>query len=264
MNSKNLVFKFYKIALIFCVLVSYISCKKEYKLSLDDRPLFKVKKTDRAIVADGKMDETDWTKSEVRTFDYTYKAEKPDDIQKTKFRMLWDDENLYLFFECEDKYITARETKRDGMPFYDDCAEIFLTPAPNSSNAHICFEVNVLKAVNDIVYVNDFTQGLGLPVKGYNPNDVKIGVQINGTLNDNSDIDKGWTMEFAIPKEAFLGADRHYPIKAGTQWAFLALRQGRNEIEGERRVTSTIFPVDNFIEKDVHQPNMFGLMEFVK
>lgn len=249
--------------LFIVVLASSVSCKQEYKLSLEDRPIFKVHKSSREIVADGKMNEKDWGKSEARSFEYIYNAEKPDDAQKTKFRMLWDEENIYLFFECEDKFINARETKRDGMPFFDDCAEIFFTPAPVSSNTHICFEVNIFKAVNDLVYVNNFNQGNGLPVKGYNPENVKIGVHINGTVNDNSDIDKGWTMEFAIPKEAFLGADRHYPIKAGNKWAFLALRQGRNEVEGQRRVTSTIFPVENFKEKDVHQPNMFGLMEFV-
>ncbi|WP_111706413.1 carbohydrate-binding family 9-like protein [Lutibacter citreus] len=252
------------VCLFMAVLASSISCKQEYKLSLEDRPIFKVHKSSSEIIADGKMNEKDWDKSEARSFEYTYNDEKTDDVQKTKFRMLWDDEHIYLFYECEDKFITARETERDGMPFYDDCAEIFLTPAPESSNAHICFEVNLNKAVNDLVFVSDFNQGNGLAVKGYNPNNVKIGVQINGTVNDNSDIDKGWTMEFVIPKEAFLGADRHYPIEAGNQWAFLALRQGRNEVEGQRRVTSTIFPVENIKEKDVHQPNMFGLMEFIE
>ena len=256
---------FSKIVIVCNVLLlSVVSCNV-YAQKIEDskeRPLFKVKKATAEIVVDGKMDEADWKKSTIRSFDNVYLVEKPTDIQKTNFRMLWDDETIYLFYESEDKYITARETLRDGMPFFDDCAEFFVIPSPESGNAHICFEVNLNKAVNDIVYVSDFYKGGGLPIKGYNPV-IKVGVQIKGTVNDNSDIDTGWSMEFAIPKEAFKGAERYFSLQEGTQWAFLALRQDRNEVEGERRVISTIFPVENVKDKDVHQPTMFGLLEFV-
>lgn len=255
-----------KLAILFVIIfvnIFTVARSQEYKLSLENRPLYKVEKAKGEILADGIMNEKDWSKSEVRSFNYTYLDEKPSDIQKTKFRMLWDEENVYLFFQCEDKFITARETERDGMPFLDDCAELFLIPAPESLNAHICFEINLNKAKNDIVYISDFYQGNGGVVKGYNP-DYNIGVQIDGTVNDNKDEDKGWTMEFKIPIKAFQGFDRNFPIKNGTKWAFLALRQDRNDATGDRRVISTIFPVDNIGEKDVHQPNMFGLLEFVE
>lgn len=261
-QMKKAGFKLNVVAILFTLCCISIVNSQETNLLLNDRPLFKVHKATGKMLADGKMNEKDWERSEVRSFDHVYLDEKPSDIQKTKFRMLWDDKTLYLFYECEDSYITAREKLRDGMPFFDDCAELFLIPAPESANAHICFEVNLYKAVNDLVYVNDFNNGNGLPIKGYNPTS-KIGVKINGTVNKNSDIDKGWTMEFAIPIEAFKGADRYFPIKNGTQWSFLALRQDRNDAEGNRRVISTIFPIDNIELKDVHQPSMFGLLEFV-
>ncbi len=87
-------------------------------------------------------------------------------------------------------------------------------------------------------------------------------MNINGTLNDNSDIDTGWSMEMAIPLTNFRKLTELNPIKTGTKWAFLAVRQDRNDITGDRRSTSTIFPIFD-IEKSVHQPNRFGLMEFI-
>ena len=78
-----------------------------------------VHKTLSIITVDGVMDEA-WKSADVFSFDHYYNVEKPTDKQKTKFRMLWDDENLYLFYECEDAYITAREKNRDGAPYLDD------------------------------------------------------------------------------------------------------------------------------------------------
>jgi len=176
--------------------------------------------------------------------------------------MLWDDENLYVSFECEDQYITARETARDGKPFFDDCAEIFLIPVADSLDVHYGFEINLYKASNDFIFLNNFYHGQNASVKSYNP-EFQIEVFVDGTINDNSDLDKGWTMEMAIPINLFRGMDKFSPVREGNKWAFLAIRQERNEVEGNRRVTSTIFPIYDF-SKDVHQPNCFGLMEFVK
>ncbi len=262
MKGKSLFGKTKAICLVFLVFGMNLLAQPVRKLSLGYQTVFKVSKTKGPITIDGKMNETAWKNTEVRAFDYFYRIEKPKDEQKTKFRMLWDEENLYVFFECEDQYITAREKSRDGQPYLDDCAEIFLIPVPDSLNMHFGFEVNLNKASNDFIWLNNFYQGKSGMVKSYNP-EFKVGVSINGTVNDNSDIDKGWAMEISIPLKLFKGVDSFYPVKSGNRWAFLAARQDRNDAIGERRSTSTIFPVYD-IGKSVHQPNRFGLMEFVE
>ena len=239
-----------------------LSAQQEKRLSFGEQEVFKASKANSTITIDGNLNEEDWQRTESRTLDYFYRVEKPTDRQKTVFRMLWDKENLYVFFACEDLYITARETKRDGRPYLDDCAEIFLIPAPDSCNMHYGFELNLYKASNDFIYINNFYQGKRASVYSYDP-DFEVEVTVDGTINDNSDLDKGWTMEMAIPIKLFRGSDRYSKVKAGNQWGFLAIRQERNEVEGRRRITSTIFPIYD-IEKDVHQPNRFGLLEFVE
>lgn len=250
----------YTLLLSFCF-ITHLHWGQDYKLSLEERPIYSAKKTNTKITVDGKMNESCWKKAETRSLDYYYLAEQPNDKQKTTYRMLWDEETLYLFYESEDKYLTSSEKNRDGLPFLDDCAEFFVIPVPNSVGMHFCFEINLYEAKNDIVYINDFYNGNNTVVKAYNP-DYQVKVTTDGTINDNSDIDTGWTMEIAIPLEAFRGSTHLYPIKNGTQWAFMALRQERNELKIGRRVTSTIFPIYD-ISKDSHQPNMFGLVEFV-
>jgi len=240
----------------------FTSAQSEKKLALGEHLIFKASKTSELILVDGKIDEAIWQKTEARTLDHFYSVEKPDDAQKTTFRMLWDDKNLYLFYEMEDKYLTVRETERDGAPYLDDCAEIFFITAPDSLDTHFGYELNLNKASNDFIYFNDFYDGKNLAFKGFNP-DFEVEVSFDGTVNDNSDVDVGWTIELAIPISNFGVLGQVVPIAVGNQWAFLAIRQDRNDAEGNRRSTSTIFPIYD-ISKNVHQANRFGLVEFVE
>ncbi|TYA84256.1 carbohydrate-binding family 9-like protein [Seonamhaeicola marinus] len=256
-----------QLLLLFVTISLLFNCdkhsqKEQQKPTTNERPVYKVIKTKDSIVVDGKMEEVSWQHTEARSLDYFYKGETNNTHQKTIYRMQWDDEHLYLFFECEDEFITARETQRDGKPFFDDCAELFLIPAPKALNTHIALEVNLNKAKNDVLFINDFEKDKNIVAKWYNPN-YDVGVTIDGTVNDNSDKDNGWTMEFKIPFNVLWGLDRAYPVKSGAQYMFLAIRQDRNTIDGEKRSTTTIFPVENIATKDVHQPTMFGLLQLV-
>jgi len=238
------------------------TAQSEKKLALGEQAIFKATRTPEVILVDGKMEEDIWKKTETRTLNYFYSVEKEDDEQETVFRMLWDEKNLYLFYDMKDKYLTARETKSDGEPYLDDCAEIFFITAPDSLDTHFGYELNLNKASNDFIYFNDYYSGKDVVYKSFNP-DFKVAVTYSGTINDNSDIDQGWTMELAIPITNFGELGQIVPIKEGARWAFLALRQDRNDAAGKRRSTSTIFPIYD-ISKNVHQANRFGLLEFVK
>lgn len=219
------------------------------------------------MVIDGKMDEAAWLSTDSELLDYFFRINDENYRVKTSFRALWKEDTLYFHFVCQDKYITAKETKRDGMPFLDDCAEVFLIPAGNDRKMHFCFEVNILQAINDVLYFDDLLgKGPGV-LKAYNP-EVEIGVDIDGTVNDNTDIDKGWSMEFAIPGSAFSRVIETSPIAEGEKWCFLAIRQNRDilkeELTDDDRETITNYDIKLGVEAGVHQSNSFGILEFVK
>ena len=74
----------------------------EKQLVIGEQPVYKIARAKGTIVADGKMDEEAWKAAEIRSFDYFFRRDEPLEKQATKFRMLWDDANLYLFYEFED------------------------------------------------------------------------------------------------------------------------------------------------------------------
>ena len=253
-------FKSKTIAVVLVLLSSSLSLfsQTQKELVIGEQPLYKVKRANGPITADGKMDEPSWKDAEVRSFDYFFRMDKPADEQKSKFRMLWDDTNLYLFYEFEDTSLTARETGYDGRPYLDDCAEFFCVPVPDSVYMHYGFEVNILKAKYDYIMLWQFDNGRNVFIPDYNPV-YEVGVTYDGTINDDTDTDKGWTMEFVIPLHVFRG----FNIRNlnGKQWAFQAVRQDRNKVDDRFRSTSTLFPTYD-VRLDVHPPYRFGLMEF--
>jgi len=232
----------------------------EKQLVLGQQPVYKVARAREPIIVDGKMDEASWKNAEIQTFNYFYRGDKPVEKQNSKFRMLWDNENLYLFYECEDTSLTARETNFDARPYLDDCAEFFCVPVPDSLYIHFGFEINITKAAYDYIVLWRYYNNRTIFVRGYNPV-YKVEVTYDGTINNDKDKDKMWQMEFAIPFTAFSDFQFLSRPKSGVRWAFQAVRQDRNYIEDRFRSTSTLFPIYN-TRLDVHQPARFGLLEF--
>ena len=262
---KNTIINHIRLNRIITALVYLGTClplisQTEKQLVIGQQPVYKVSRAKGPINADGKMEEESWKNAEVQTFNYFYRGDKPVEKQNTKFRMLWDDVNLYLFYECEDTSLSARETNFDARPYLDDCAEFFCVPVPDSLYMHFGFEVNITKAKYDYIVLWRYYNNRTIFIRGYNP-EYKVEVTYKGTINNDKDKDKGWSMEFAIPFTAFSDFQNIYRPKAGVRWAFQAVRQDRNFVEDRFRSTSTLFPIYD-IRKDVHQPSRFGLLEF--
>jgi hypothetical protein len=248
-----------KLTLTFaCIAVSIITYAQK-KLVIGEQPLYKVAKTAEPMNVDGKMDEAAWANAQEVSFDYFYRSDgKPMNKQKTKFKMMWDNANMYLFYTAQDSSLTFRETQPDARPYLDDCAEFFILPVPDSLNMHFGFEVNITKAVYDYIMFWQFANKGNVFIKQYNADNYKIAITTDGTINNDKDVDKGWTMELAIPFSSLGGFQRP---RAGTKWAFQAVRQDRNLVDDRFRSTATLFPIYD-ARLDVHQPNRFGLLEF--
>ena len=242
-----------------CIAACLATYAQTKKLVIGEQPLYKVAKTTEPITVDGKMDEAAWQNATEVSFDYFYRSDnKPMDKQKTKFRMMWDNANMYLFYTAQDTSLTFRETQPDARPYLDDCAEFFVLPAPDSLNMHLGFEINIAKAAYEYIMFWQFANKGNVFVKQYNPDGYKVAVTTDGTINDDKDKDKGWTMEIAIPFSSLGGFQRP---RAGVKWAFQAVRQDRNLVDDRFRSTATLFPIYD-ARLDVHQPNRFGLLEF--
>lgn len=170
-------------------------------------------------------------------------------IHDTRVAVLWDAGNLYVGFWVEEPFIEATLTERDSLVWTNNDVEVFIA----GENAYYEFEVNVHNTIYEALFVwEDAYQCAGfgrLPefardapgVRAWNgvgytahPRGMRIGffewdlpglqsaVRIDGTLNDNTDRDRGWTVEMAFPwaglAPLLLGVARTLPPRDGDVW----------------------------------------------
>ena len=49
---------------------------------------------------------------------------------RTRVKMLWDDNYLYIAAELEEPNVAAKLTERDSVIFHDNDFEVFIKPLP--------------------------------------------------------------------------------------------------------------------------------------
>ncbi len=177
-----------------------LACVASACHAADEWPQHTVHRTDVKLRIDGRLDEAAWRN--VKTFgDFTFPWWKQGRKEKTVVRMLWDDRFLYVAYECEDAHVWAEQTEHDSPVYKDDCVELFTAPNPKRPLDYFNIEMNVNCASLDRHHLN----GPGKPqVPNWNACGVIIATTVDGTLNDDSDTDRGWVLEAAIPFANFV------------------------------------------------------------
>src|SRR5262245_3941728 len=81
------------------------------------------------IVIDGDLKDAAWEAAPwTDAFVDIEGDKKPKPLFRTRAKMLWDDEALYIAAELEEPHVWATFTEHDSIIFYDNDFEVFLEP----------------------------------------------------------------------------------------------------------------------------------------
>ena len=157
--------------------------------------------------------------------------------------------NLYVGFWVEEPNVEADLTERDSLIFNNNDVELFIA----GRDAYYEFEINALGTIYEVFFIWDQfyelvdyqkdpalrkdhpqaqtfngvgfkTHPLGLRTGfwGYDLPGLRSAVHIDGTLNDSSDRDRGWTVEMSIPWRSLywlaIADNRSLPPQEGDIW----------------------------------------------
>jgi len=216
----------------------------------------------------GKLEEADW-KAVPWTDDFVdiEGDKKPKPRFRTRVKMLWDDDCLYIGAELAEPHVWATLREHDSVIFRDNDFEVFLNPS-GDSHLYAELELNALNTTWDLLLPKPYKDG-GNAVNAWEILGLRTAVHVDGTLNDPTDTDRGWTVEIAWPWKG-LGelTKRAAPPKDGDQWRinFSRVEWQHEVVDGKyRKVKDT--KEDNWVWSpqgvvNMHRPETWGYIQF--
>jgi hypothetical protein len=209
------------------------------------------------IRIDGKLDDAAWKKAKwTSDFVDIEGSAKATPRFRTRAKMLWDDQYLYIAAELDEPNVTGTLTKHDSVIFKDNDFEVFIKPLPETESYYE-FEMNALNTGWDLFLPKPYSEG-GKPDNGWDIAGLKTAVAVQGTLNHPGDTDRGWTLEIAYPLTAFNSRQQVPPPKPGTVW-----RINFSRVEwtpGNPKEDNWVWSPQGVI--DMHVPERWGYLKF--
>jgi predicted esterase len=221
------------------------------------------------VTVDGKLDEAVWNDAPwTDDFGDIQGGSRPKPRFRTRAKMLWDDQFLYVAAELDEPNVWATLTNHDGVIFFDPDFEVFIDPKGETA-PYGEFEMNALNTTWDLLLNKPYIDQ-GKPQNDWEITGLKSAVEIRGTLNNPADRDRGWTIEIAFPWESLSKLARHAGAPhEGEQW-----RMNFSRVEWQTVITNGVTqkipntPEDNWVWSpqgviDMHRPEMWGLVRFI-
>jgi hypothetical protein len=200
----------------------------------------------QSLKIDGKLDEPAWRVAP-RSPRFKDIISGQPALLSTHAAILWDDSNLYLGYRVEEPLVRASFTNNNAPIYQENDVEFFVA----GKDAYYEFEINSLNTTYEVFFLwEDAYQGGGFgasadfarpKLQGFNgvgftthPRGKRLGnfqwhfpgkqtaVFVDGTLNNDSDRDRGWTVELAFPWQGMewivKTEGRSLPPKEGDVW----------------------------------------------
>ena len=228
----------------------------------------------KPLLIDGLDQEEAWQKAVwTNLFTDIEGDKKPMPYLDTRVKMLWDSQYFYFYAEMEEPHIWAKLTQRDAVIFRDNDFEVFIDPDGDTHNYYE-LEVNAFNTVWDLLLTRPYRDG-GHAIDHWDMHGLKTAVKLNGTINDPSDQDQGWSVEIAIPWEVLGEAARQKtPPREGDHWRvnFSRVQWETEVLNGEyvkkkNADTGKNLPENNWVwfpmrAIAMHEPEFWGVVRF--
>jgi hypothetical protein len=189
---------------------------------------------------------------------------------RTRAKMLWDDDCLYVYAELEEPHVWGTITRKNQVIFHDNDFELFID-ADGDNHNYYEFEINALNTVWELTLDKPYRDG-GPARDPTNVEGLRSAVYVDGTVNYPSVSDGSGSVELAIPWKglARYAGRTDCPPRDGQQWRanFSRVEWLVDIIDGKyRKIPKEMRPEDNWVWSpqgviDMHRPERWGFVQF--
>jgi hypothetical protein len=251
-------------------------------------------RTSHKFEIDGRLDKPAWREAP-RSPRFVDLVSGVPGFLDTRLATLWNDDALYVAFWVGEPNVQARLAERDALVWNENDVEIFI----GGEDCYYEFEMNALGTVYEVFYIwqdalrkggrfdrpefdlrehpvdvlGGFQDGLryGRHPRGrrwafmdWDFPGLRAAVQVQGTLNDPTDIDEGWTAEIAFPWAGMktLAGGRPAPPLPGDVWRLDFSRFELLESCGAKAEPHPGWALNRHGVYDSHIPECFSFVHF--
>lgn len=260
---------------------------------------YQAKKISSSIIVDGNIKKEVWLDAPwSKRFVDMVTADAG--MYNTQTAILWNDTHLYIAFIAEEPFVEAKQTERDSIVFLENDLEVFI----DGGNCYYELEVNAANTVYEVFFIwkEAYTKGSKFDIpafdvhqphaytfggdndrsgatfwKGSHPRGIRwaftnfdlpglqTAVQVDGTLNNNNDIDMGWSLEIAIPWNSLgqLANGRNIPPAYGDIWSMFLGRFQKLILSGKEVQPHPATALSSHGIYDTHLPEKWSRIQFV-
>ncbi len=226
-------------------------------------------KAGSSLKIDGEIKESDWEKAEWSDNFVDIKGEKKGTpFCQTKVKMLWDDQYLYIGAYLEENDLWSVLEQRDDIVYFDNDFEVFIDP-DDDTHDYCELELNCLNTVWDLLIIKPYRDRNRVAYNSWDIKGLKTAVFKEGTVNNNRDEDKYWSVEIAIPWTSLseLTPKQVPPIDndlwkinySRVQWPLEKTRETYQKVKGKAE-NNWVWSPQGLVA--MHYPEQWGTVQF--
>ena len=107
------------------------------------KPLtYRVVRASERILLDGDWSKSFWQNANPLELTHHTGKQRPAHFPRTRARLAYDDEHVYVIFRVEDRYVRALSRNHGDTVWKDSCVEFFFTPSDDVSQGYFNLEMN--------------------------------------------------------------------------------------------------------------------------
>lgn len=262
-------------------------------------PDYIAKKINTSIKIDGDIKKTIWQNAQwSKRFVDMVTGEAG--MYHTSVAILWNEKYLYIAFKAEEPFVEAKLTERDSIIFLENDLEVFI----DGEDCYYELEVNAANTIYEVFFIwkdaykkggkfdipqfdvhqdqaytfgGDYDRSGASFWKGTHPRGIRwaftnydlpgleTAVKVDGTLNDNSDIDEGWSLEIGIPWSSLelLANGRSLPPADGDIWKMFLGRFQKFMAGGKEIQPHPAMVLSSHGIYDTHLPEKWSKVQFI-
>jgi hypothetical protein len=218
----------------------------------DITPAYRVARLKHAMKVDGKWDKPEWKHVQSTKIEH-FIREVPNFVPQVEVKMMYDDNNLYLIFRVQDRYVRCISKDVNGPVWKDAAVEFFFSPDSAAPRNYFNLEMN-----------SGGTPLLGFSIRGDKKPDaddagtIEIAHSLPQIVDPEIKDPVTWTIECRIPLQTLEKYTHVVHPKKGVAWRANFCKIAENNSNPHHMTWAVIdAPKPNF-----HMPQFFGLLQF--